>query len=121
MTCPECGSSEIRRSRSGKLKDVFQRVRGREPFRCSKCRDALLRHMVSPELAFKETAHSQLGRRSLWNSRIKKRLAKRMIVISIFAAALVIFLIFPRYVTTEQKPFELIPALPLFARVWAAG
>jgi hypothetical protein len=119
MTCPECGSSEIRRSRSGKLKDVFQRVRGREPFRCSKCRVRFFA-MVSPELAFKETAHSQPGRRSLWNSRIKKRLAKRMIVISIFAAALVIFLIFLRYVTTEQNPSSDSGNVTV-REVWAAG
>ena len=103
MTCPECGSSEIRLSRSTSFQDAFQRLRGREPFRCSKCR---LRFFAfeSPEFASKKALGSKLGRRSLWNSRIKKRLAKRMIVISIFAVALAIFLLFLRYVTTEQTP-----------------
>jgi hypothetical protein len=57
----------------------------------------------SPELAAGKQTHSNLRSRPLWNSRNKKRLARRMIVISIFAVALVIFLIFLRYVTTEQS------------------
>lgn len=103
MTCPDCGSSEIRLSRSTKFQDAFQRLRGREPFRCSKCRVRFFA-IESPELALGKAAHSNPGRRSSWNSRIKKRLAKRMIVVSIFAVALFIFLIFLRYVTTEQNP-----------------
>jgi hypothetical protein len=57
----------------------------------------------APEMAVGKQAHSNLHSRPLWNSRIKKHLARRMIVISIFAVALVIFLIFLRYVTTEQS------------------
>jgi transcriptional regulator NrdR family protein len=102
MTCPDCGSSEIRLSRSRRFQDAFQRLRGREPFRCSKCRVRFFA-IESPELALGKAAHSNPDRRSLWNSRIKKRLAKRMIVVSIFAVALVIFLIFLRYVTSEQS------------------
>ncbi len=105
MTCPECGSSEIRASRSIRWSDVFQRVRGREAFRCRKCRQRFFAS-VSPESGPGRAVQSKQTRRpsKLMSIRSKNRLVRRLILILIFAVAFVIFLFFLRYLTTERIP-----------------
>jgi hypothetical protein len=107
MICPGCGSSEIRSSRSTSWKDIFQRARGREALRCRDCR---LRFFASEfsESVPKQAVEPSRPRRSkpLLNPRAKKRLGRGLIVLAIFAAALLIFLFFLRYLTTERSPSE---------------
>ena len=107
MTCPECGSSEIRASRSTRWKDVFQRVRGREPFRCRKCRLRFFSSQSSTPGSERvvQSSHSHRSSR-LMSTRTKKRLVRQLVVIAIFAVALVIFLFFLRYLTTEPSPSQ---------------
>jgi hypothetical protein len=102
MTCPACGSSEIRTSRHARWSDIFQRVRGREAFRCRSCRIRFFASQSS-ESVLKQAIQSKHTHhpKKLMTSRAKKRLVKRLIVISIFAVALVLFLIFLRYLTKE--------------------
>jgi hypothetical protein len=105
MTCPDCGSSEVRASRSTRWNDFFQRVHGREPFRCRKCR---LRFFASDSPGSGSEPVAQSGRNhrptKLLSSRTKKRLIRRLVVISIFAVAFILFLFFLRYLTTERMP-----------------
>jgi type VI protein secretion system component VasF len=105
MTCPECGSSEVRASRSTRWNDFFQRVRGREAFRCRKCRQ---RFFASPssESGSKPTAQSTHTHRpnKLMSTRSKKRLVRQLIVAVIFAVAFALFLFFLRYLTTDRMP-----------------
>jgi hypothetical protein len=105
MTCPKCGSSDIRTSKSAHWNDVFQRVRGREALRCRKCR---LRFFASnmAEPGSERVIQSKHTPRSakLMSPRTKKHLVRRLIVISIFAVAFVLFLFFLRYLTTERMP-----------------
>ena len=105
MTCPECGSSEIRASRSTRWSDVFQRVRGREAFRCRKCRQRFFAS-VSPQSGPERAVQSSRAHRptKLMSTRSKKRLVRRLVVILIFVVAFVIFWYFLRYLTSEPSP-----------------
>ncbi len=105
MICPTCGSAEIRVSKHPHWDDFLQRIRGREAFRCRKCR---LRFFASPSSEFdpaqvRQSMHTHRPKK-LISTRAKKRLIQRLTVISIFAVALIIFLFFLRYITTERMP-----------------
>lgn len=107
MICPQCGSSDIRTSRRSPWTDVFQRLRGREPFRCRKCR---LRFFASQSsLAVDErvvpSTHTRRPQK-LMSTRSKRRLIRWIIVVTIFAVAFIIFLFFLRYLTTERSPSQ---------------
>jgi hypothetical protein len=102
MTCPECGSSEVRSSKSTRWNDFLQRVRGREAFRCRKCRQ---RFFASPssESVSNPVTHAHHPTK-LMSTRSKKRLVRQLIVAAIFAVAFALFLFFLRYLTTERMP-----------------
>ena len=101
MICPKCGSSDVRSSRNPRWSDVFQQVRGREPFRCRECRRRFFASVSepAPDLA----GQPKSTQRSRWHisTRTKKRLARRLSLIVIFAVALIIFWLFLRYITNE--------------------
>jgi len=106
MNCPKCGSTDLRTSKHAHWGDLLQRARGRLAIRCRKCR---LRFFVDTAIdaAGKEhIVHSTHKPRQakLLSSRKKKRLAKQLVVISIFAAAFLLFWFFLRYITGEHLP-----------------
>jgi hypothetical protein len=106
MNCPKCGSTDLRTSKHAHWGDIFQRARGREAIRCRKCR---LRFFVDRVIDAngKETIAQSTHRPKsvkLLSSRTKHRLAKRLVVISIFAVAFIVFWLFLRYLTTERMP-----------------
>jgi transcriptional regulator NrdR family protein len=98
MTCPKCGSQNLRHSRSGKWLDMFHRAARHEPFRCRDCRHRFYA-VESSELAQKSTKHSH-GPKPL----ISKRARRRLVEAVIFAAMLLLFLVFLRYLTREKTP-----------------
>jgi hypothetical protein len=103
MICPACGSTDIRVSKHPHWDDFLQRARGREAFRCRKCR---LRFFASPgseadPVPVHQSTHTHRPKR-LISSRTKNRLVKRVVVISIFAVAFILFWFFLRYLTTEH-------------------
>lgn len=108
MTCPGCGSSEVRASKSTRWSDFLQRARSREAFRCRKCRQRFFAS-ISTESVVPVPEHAVQSKHThrpakLISSRAKKRLIKRLIMISIFAVAFILFLFFLRYLTTERMP-----------------
>jgi preprotein translocase subunit SecG len=105
MTCPECGNSEIRISQRAHWGDIFQRVRGRQAFRCRKCRRRFFAPL-SPQSGLDQGFQSKHSTRpkKLFSTRRKKNLVRALAVLSIFAMAFVIFLLFLRYLTTERAP-----------------
>jgi len=105
MICPRCNSIEIRVSKHLHWDDFLQRIRGREAYRCRKCRFRFFALPVS-ELdlaAVHQSTHSNRPK-MLISTRARKRLAKRLVVMSIFAVAFIIFWYFLRYITTERMP-----------------
>lgn len=104
MNCPECGSDNIRTSRSTRWNDIFQRVRGRDVFRCRKCRLRFYAS-VSAGAGLKHSGKSDRAHspQKLISTRKKRRLVKRLIVVSIFVFAFIVFLAFLRYITAEKE------------------
>jgi len=107
MKCPNCGSSEIRASRTARWSDVFQRVLGREALRCKACRRRFFASNATEPSSEKaaKSAHVR-GKNKLLSTRSKKRLARRLVVVSIFAVAFAAFWFFLRYLTTERTPSQ---------------
>ena len=105
MTCPECGSTEIRSSKSFHLRDVLQRVRGREGFRCRKCRHRFFAaYSGESGPAAAAPSKSSVRHPQLMSMRARKRLVRRLVEFTIFAVAFLIFWYFLRYITTEKAP-----------------
>jgi hypothetical protein len=102
MTCPRCGSSEIRASKTTRWTDVFHLVRGREAVRCRKCglrffaaglAAATMRPAGAARGAYRPTKPmSPQG---------KKLHLSQLTMVSIFALAAIIFWLFLRYLTAE--------------------
>ena len=105
ITCPSCGSSEVRASRNARMTDAFHRLRGREPFRCRSCRRRFFAALPPAEkqrlAAEPKRSH---GSKLHLSTRRRKRLIRLLIMISIFAVAFILFLFFLRYLTTERQP-----------------
>lgn len=107
MICPQCGSSEIRSSKSTRVQDVIERVRGRDAFRCRQCRNRFFASDVGGAEAAKTTESKGSSRpKKLISSRFKKTFTRRLTVISIFAVAAIVFWFFLRYLTTERSPSQ---------------
>jgi predicted RNA-binding Zn-ribbon protein involved in translation (DUF1610 family) len=49
LSCPKCGSSNVRRSKSEGMLAAVLRIFGRWPFRCRSCRSRFYRAAETPE------------------------------------------------------------------------
>jgi hypothetical protein len=106
MTCPNCGSSDIRVSRNPHFADVFRHIRGQEAYRCRKCRGRFY-GVKSAEIEKTSSGRSSLSRRwSLWHGdpRQRRRLLRGAILITVLAVAFAIFWFFLTFITTERTP-----------------
>lgn len=104
MNCPSCGSSDIRESRHPHMRDVLEKLAGRKPLRCRRCRQrfyAAVSARAKEELVRAKHSHRAHG---LIHSRKRQRLLRRLVIVSIFAVAFVVFWIFLRYLTSEHAP-----------------
>jgi len=72
MICPNCSSSEIRRSQRSSWTDIIQHLRGQDAFRCRKCRNRFYapRAAVTDPVSVKPSRR----RRSGGKTSLKKRL-----------------------------------------------
>jgi hypothetical protein len=105
MNCPSCGNSETRPSQHSYWSDFFQRLRGREPYRCRKCR---LR-FYSDESPSQDAGGAKLSpvenrsNREISKAR-RRRIIRGAIAIAIFAAMFLIFLVLLNYLTSDRGP-----------------
>jgi hypothetical protein len=103
MTCPKCGSAEIRRSKHAHWGDAFKRVLGHEPLRCRTCGHRFFASLdTEPVPELPPASKSSSRPKKLIRTRTKKLLVRRLVVISIFGAALLLFWFFLRYLTTDH-------------------
>ena len=103
MTCPECGSPDIRASRHARKGDILQRIRGKKAFRCRNCQKRFFVSLFSPSRSKQLLPSSRSRRsRSYLSLATRRRLAHWLVVIATFAVALVLFLLFLRYLTAEK-------------------
>ena len=118
MTCPKCGSSEIRLSRHAHSMDALHRIGGDQPYRCRKCRHRFYSSEVlvvgdSESVRPAQGSRHTPGSSWLRSSRSRKRLKRGLIALTIFVAMFVIFWLFLRYLTTERAPGADSAAVPL--------
>jgi len=110
MTCPKCGSSDVRKSSSPRWCDVFQRVLGREAFRCRGCRK---RFYASASVSILKQVVPRTSKRSrrFLRASAKKRLARVAVTLLIFAVAFCLFWVVLRYFMAFKNPTEDFGAL----------
>jgi hypothetical protein len=103
MTCPKCGSSDTRTSKSPRWIDVLQRVLGRKAFRCRTCRKRFFALPSSP-LTLKPAEKPSRGHQSrrILTTRARNRLKRTITLAAIFALAFVLFLIFLRFIMADK-------------------
>ena len=105
MTCPKCGSAEIRPSKHAHWGDTFKRALGIEPLRCRTCGHRFFSSLANESIPESPPPSKSSKRpRKLIRTRTRILLVRRLVVISIFGAALVLFWLFLRYLTTEHVP-----------------
>ena len=101
MICPNCSSSEIRRSQRSSWADVVQQFRGQDAFRCRKCRN----RFYAPRAAVTAPASVKPSRRR--RSGGKKGLKKRLQFIGtlgLVIAASVVTLLWVIQLVVGTKP-----------------
>ncbi len=104
MKCPKCGSTELRKSRHGKLSDVVQALFGRNAYRCRSCRVRFhtAESLESPGSASRDGAGPR--RQHHKRKRLSRGFRRRLVEVAVFVLMLIVFLVFLRYLTREQAP-----------------
>jgi C4-type Zn-finger protein len=94
MTCPKCGSEDIRSAQRTQWADWFHRARHQRAWRCRKCR---LRFYARAEPGTEQPRH-QRKRERMRGSKALQRLIVQAIIGVIL---LFVFYVFLRYLTRE--------------------
>lgn len=120
MICPNCGSSEIRRSQRSSWADIVQQFRGQDAFRCRKCRN----RFYSPRAAVADPVSVKPSRRRRSKSKgsLKKRLQLAGTVVLVLAASVLTLLWVIQMVvgTKPAPPFDPKDAVAEFmSGTWA--
>lgn len=105
MTCPQCASSDIRRSSTSGWKDVLPNLRGRQAFRCRKCRHRFFAP-PSAQLAAGDQGRLQrkIARSKLSKQSKKRRLFRGVITAAVIVAMFSLFGLFLHYITVDHPP-----------------
>jgi len=103
MICPSCGDSETRPSQHTYWSDLFQRMLGREPYRCRKCRLRFYSSETPSSDVEGAKHHTPTNRSNRELTKVRRRrLLRALIAIAIFAAMFVVFLILLKYLTADK-------------------
>ncbi len=114
MNCTKCGSTDIRKSSDPRWGDVFQRVLGRDAFRCRACRKRFYAAASGPSLkAVTPPAGSKRSKRLLRSS-ARKRLTRLAVTLLIFAFAFALFWIVLRYFMAPKNPTDDTGAVSIY-------
>ena len=105
MTCPHCGSSDVRHSHSLHWSDGWHRALGREAYRCRKCRLRFFLPRMSQIFAH-ATGQSVRSRKATkrLDLRGRKRLIRRLIAITVFVLMFSLFGLFLHRITEDRTP-----------------
>ena len=105
MTCPQCSSSDVRRSRESSSKDVLQSLLGRQAFRCRKCRH---RYFAFPSRQFAVKNPDGTARKiqsdPIGKQRKMRRVFRRIIQVAVIVVMLSLFGFFLHYITGDHVP-----------------
>ncbi len=84
--------------------DALQRIRGRQPYRCRKCRYRFYASLLAEINGRIGPSNSTHRGASLTRARNRRRLVRRLITIAIFTVMFIIFWLYLRYITTDRLP-----------------
>jgi hypothetical protein len=105
MTCPQCASSDIRRSNNSSWKDVLPRLRGRQAFRCRKCRHRFFAQASAQPATSDPDRHAAKIKGDPFSKQWKKRRLFRTIIgVAVIIAMLSLFGLFLRYIAEDHPP-----------------
>jgi hypothetical protein len=103
MNCPSCGNSEIRPSQHSYWSDSLQRMIGRAPYRCKKCRLRFYSSEAPPSILLGSNRAVDANRSTHEiNKSRRRRLLRSLIAIAIFAVMFLIFLILLNVLTADK-------------------
>ncbi len=103
MNCPACGKSDIRRSHSSDWRDNFERLLGRQAYRCRKCRQRFYYPAVG-ELARRNSGLAQKKGVKVRDFRRRKRVMRRIIAVAVFVVMFSLFGLFLRHISQDHPP-----------------
>ena len=105
MTCPQCTSSDIRRSRDSSWKDILRSLGGQKAFRCRKCRH---RFFARPSAHPAGNDPARPGRKvpldPITRKRKLRRLFRGIIAVSVLVVMFSLFGLFLRYIAADHVP-----------------
>lgn len=120
MICPNCASSEIRRSQRSSWTDVVQQFRGQDAFRCRKCRNRFYapRAAVTDPKSVKPSRRRRSGGKSSLRKRLK--FIGTLAVVIVAGVVIILGLIQWAFGTKAAPPFDPKDAVAEFASAtWA--
>jgi hypothetical protein len=90
------------------LADVFHSIRGREAYRCRKCRHRFYGAKPTGQGAPGSHRSSHFDSRSLWRggTQQRRRLFRKLLFFAVFAVAFAIFWMVLRFISTDRMPSE---------------
>jgi hypothetical protein len=101
MTCPKCGSQNLRLSRQSEWLDMLHLAARHKPFRCRECR---LRFYAHPSVEDSKTAANSTNISHRPKPLLAKRTKRRLVEAAIFTAMLALFFVLLHYLTQEKAP-----------------
>ncbi len=97
MICPKCKEDKAHRSHRSGVKEHLVSVFAFYPYRCFKCKNRFLRHKYEPES--QETSGTEREIRATRRNIRRKRVKREFLM---YAAGLVLFLVFLYFLTRER-------------------
>jgi hypothetical protein len=105
MTCPGCGKSDIRRSRSSSWNDGLQHVLGRQAYRCRGCRRRFYSSaFAQPSLHSPGASQRKHSGVKVVDFRRRKRIVRRIITVAVFVVMFSLFGLFLHHVSQDHPP-----------------
>lgn len=99
MTCPSCGSPNVRVSKRNPTFAFIHQMQGLERFRCRECRNAFWDKPPKND----DEERIRRKRQRAWGSFIQSRRRRGLIEITLFIAMLLIFFVTIRYLVNKTE------------------
>jgi len=105
MTCPQCTSSDIRRSTTSSWSDILPSLRGRRAFRCRKCRQRFYAaRLTAPAVHGSDHSGRKIAASKLGKKWMRQRLIRGVIAAGVIVAMFSIFGLFLHYIAVDHPP-----------------
>jgi hypothetical protein len=105
MTCPQCASSDTRRSTTSSWRDLLPSLLGRQAFRCRKCRHRFFAVLSTRSASnAPDRPHGKVPFGKLSTQWKKRRLFRGVITAAVIVVMLSLFGLFLHYIAVDHPP-----------------